>query len=78
MNVKMAETFSRQLMYYLYIRVAVSVALSCSSSQYRTFMKRADGNVVLFVILVIMKWQAKGDTKLCLPLLASFKLFCKV
>ena len=25
MNVKMAETFSRQLMYYLYIRVAVSV-----------------------------------------------------
>ena len=34
-----AKPRSCQLMYYLYIRVAVSVALSCSSSQYRIFKK---------------------------------------
>ena len=44
MNVKIAETFSRQLMYDMYIRVVILGVLSRHSSIYRTFTKRAVAN----------------------------------
>ena len=49
MNVKIAETFSRQLMYDMYIRVVILGVLSRHSSIYRTFTKRAVAKAVFNV-----------------------------